>query len=75
MTETKIPKRDLRIVLPEDAYERIATQAAVLAQSPASFGRQVIMEKVIALEAANAQKEVYKLKDYFQELEKRLEAK
>lgn len=51
----KGPQRDLRIVLSAEAHDRIKAQAILLDQTPASFARQVIMEKVTALEAAGSQ--------------------
>lgn len=65
-------KKELRIILPDDAFDRIVKQASVLAQTPSSFGRQVIMEKVILLEAAGSQKDAVKMMDYLKEMEERL---
>lgn len=51
----KGPQKDLRIVLSAEAHERIVKQSRLLDQTPASFARQVIMERVTALEAAGSQ--------------------
>jgi hypothetical protein len=51
----KGPQKDLRIVVSAEAHARILAQAKLLDQTPASFARQVIMEKVTALEAAGSQ--------------------
>ena len=51
----KGPQKDLRIVLSAEAHARIVAQARLLDQTPASFARQVIMERVTALEAAGSQ--------------------
>ncbi len=50
----KGPQKDLRIVLSADAHARLVAQASQLDQTPASFARQVIMEKVVALEMAGS---------------------
>lgn len=55
MTKISPKKKELRVVLSPEAYERLLDQSASLDQTPASFARQVIMEKVKALEAAGAQ--------------------
>lgn len=53
--EPSRPKsREMRVVFSPGAYERILLQAVRIDQTPASFARQVIMEKVIALESAGA---------------------
>lgn len=51
----KGPQKDLRIVVSAEAHARILAQAKLLDQTPASFARQVIMERVTALEAAGSQ--------------------
>lgn len=51
-----LPNRELRIVLSPEAYARIHAQADLMDQNPSSFSRQIIMEKVTALEAANSQR-------------------
>ena len=55
MTKISPKKKELRVVLSPEAYGRLLDQAASLDQTPASFARQVIMEKVTALEAAGSQ--------------------
>ena len=51
----KGPTKDLRIVISAEALERIRAQAKRLDQTPASFARQVIMERVSVLEAHGSQ--------------------
>ncbi len=51
----KGPSKDLRIVVSVEALDRIKAQAKLLDQTPASFARQVVMERVTALEAAGSQ--------------------
>ena len=48
------PIKELRVVLSPEAYARIVAQAAQLDQTPASFSRHVLMEKVVALEMAGS---------------------
>lgn len=48
------PIKELRVVLSPEAYERIVAQAKQLDQTPASFARQIVMEKVVALEMAGS---------------------
>ena len=55
MKKGKGPIKELRIVISPDAQKRIMAQATLLDQSVASFCRQIIMEKVTALEAAGSQ--------------------
>lgn len=55
MKKGKGPIKELRIVISPDAQKRIIAQATLLDQSVASFCRQIIMEKVTALEAAGSQ--------------------
>lgn len=55
MKKGKGPIKELRIVVSPDAHKRILAQAKLLDQSSASFCRQIIMEKVTALEAAGSQ--------------------
>lgn len=50
------PNKELRIVLSPEAHARIISQAKLMDQTPASFARQIIMEKVTAFEAANSQR-------------------
>lgn len=52
----KGPSKDLRIVVSVEALDRIKAQAKLLDQTPASFARQVVMEKVTALEAAGSRR-------------------
>ena len=54
MKDKKVPVKELRIVLSPAAYARVVAQAELLDQTPASFSRQIVMEKVTALESANA---------------------
>lgn len=69
----KGPQKDLRIVLSAEAHERIKIQAKLLDQTPASFARQVIMEKVTALEAAGSQGGAVSMLKQMIELGKELE--
>ena len=39
------PNKELRIVLSPEAHARIISQAKLMDQTPASFARQIIMEK------------------------------
>lgn len=51
----KGPSKDLRIVVSAEALERIRVQAKRMDQTPASFARQVIIERVSVLEAHDSQ--------------------
>jgi hypothetical protein len=44
-------RKELRVVLTPDAYARVVAQALRLDQTPSSFARQIVMERVVALEA------------------------
>jgi len=48
------PVKELRVILSQEAHARLVAQAAQLDQTPASFARQVVMEKVVALEMAGS---------------------
>jgi len=61
------PNKELRIVLSSDAYARVISTAKLLDQTPASFARQIIMEKVTAFEAANSQRSATDLFNFIKE--------
>jgi len=50
--------KEMRVVFTPSAYERVIAQALRIDQTPASFARQIIMEKVILLESAGANADV-----------------
>lgn len=66
--------REMRVVFTPGAYERVLAQAIRIDQTPASFARQIIMEKVILLESAGANADVVsifgKMQETMAELEK-----
>jgi len=62
------PVKELRIVLSPEAYSRVVAIAERLDQTPASFARQVVMEKVIAFEMAGSPTTMI---DFFKEMEER----
>lgn len=71
MLNSGVKRKELRVVLSPEALERITEQARLLDQTPASFARQVVMEKVTALEAASSQSSARDIITLIKEIEER----
>jgi hypothetical protein len=67
------PVKELRVVLSSEAYSRVVAQATQLDQTAASFARQVVMEKVVALEMAGSGTNMIKAMREFQDMAENME--